>query len=170
MRYDAETGLYYLNSRYYDPEVGRFINADDPELLLEEYESALQYNLFAYCWNNPINMHDPDGDWGLALAGGGYMGFMATAGTASAINIWNPIGWAIVGVAVVVTVVVIGSEVYDSIKTGSSSEVDPYARPGQKKQGRERKNRARQNKDWKPRSNPRPPKKHTPGRDHRKYK
>ena len=165
--YDWETGLYYLESRYYDPEIGRWINADDSEILLEDYEAMLQYNLFAYCWNNPVNMYDPDGYWTLALAGGGYL---ATAGTLGASNIWNPVGWVILGTVVVTTVVVVATNVYNSEKTSSSNEADPYARPGQKKQGRERKNKARKSKDWKPRSNPKPPKKHTPGRDHRRYK
>ena len=165
--YDTETGLYYLQSRYYDPELGRFINADDFELLLEDYEAMLQYNLFAYCWNNPVNMYDPGGYWTLALAGGGYL---ATAGTFGATNIWNPVGWVVLGTVVVATVVVVGINVYEPVKSSSSNEADPYARPGQKKQGRERKNKARQRKDWNPRSNPKPPKKHTPGRDHRKYK
>ena len=55
----------------------------------------------------------------------------------------------------------------------SKEETDPYRRPGQKKQGRENKNKARRHDDWQPRNNrrdgkPRAPKKHTPGRDHRK--
>ena len=161
--YDQETGLYYVSSRYYDPEISRFINADAFELLLEDYEVILQYNLFAYCWNNPVNKYDPDGCWTLALAGYGYL---ATAGTVGATNIWNPFGWVVLGVVVVA----VGVEVYKSVKRASNNEADPYARPGQKKQGRERKNKARQSKDWKPRSNPKPPKKHTPGRDHRKFK
>ena len=52
--YDTETGLYYLNSRYYDPEVGRFINADgviDPG----NNGSVLDYNYFIYSRNNPVN-------------------------------------------------------------------------------------------------------------------
>ena len=61
--YDSETGLYYLNSRYYDPDTCRFINADDPELLGVELENVAQYNLFAYCFNNPINMSDDAGAW-----------------------------------------------------------------------------------------------------------
>jgi len=40
-RYPAETGLYYLLSRYYDPETGRFVNADNPEILFEEQDNLL---------------------------------------------------------------------------------------------------------------------------------
>ena len=70
--YDTETGWYYLQSRYYDPEVGRFINADLPE-----YSAAFSIddnNLFAYCGNNPVLRDDKDGEcWeivvGSAIAG-----------------------------------------------------------------------------------------------------
>ena len=58
--YDSETGIYYLQSRYYDPVVGRFINADDVQILGTS-EIVLGYNLFAYCENNPVIYHDPDG-------------------------------------------------------------------------------------------------------------
>ena len=58
----AETGFYWLSSRYYDPEVGRFINADDPELI-GSGTGILEHNLFAYCLNNPINMTDESGYW-----------------------------------------------------------------------------------------------------------
>ncbi|MBQ6454265.1 MAG: hypothetical protein IJJ14_07925 [Coriobacteriales bacterium] len=54
--FDSETGFYYLQSRYYDPQVGRFINADSE--LSENSDLALGYNLFAYCWNNPVLMSD----------------------------------------------------------------------------------------------------------------
>ena len=56
--YDMETGLYYLNSRYYDPETCRFINADG---LLSTGQGVLGYNMFAYCGNNPVNRADPTG-------------------------------------------------------------------------------------------------------------
>ena len=60
-RYDSETGLFYVGSRYYDPEIGRFINADDVDVLGVEQGSLIQYNLFAYCLNNPVNRYDEDG-------------------------------------------------------------------------------------------------------------
>jgi RHS repeat-associated protein len=61
--FDSETSLYYLQSRYYDSEVGRFINADDPELLgsLRATDEVLGANLFAYCGNDPIGNEDPSG-------------------------------------------------------------------------------------------------------------
>ena len=61
--FDMETGLYYVSSRYYDPEIGRWINADIPETLTADFENFAQYNLFAYCFNNPVNMSDETGTW-----------------------------------------------------------------------------------------------------------
>ncbi len=52
--YDKETNLYYLNTRYYDPETGRFINADDPSVLFETATVPFGVNLFAYCNDNPV--------------------------------------------------------------------------------------------------------------------
>ena len=52
--YDIETGLYYLQSRYYDSQVGRFVNADG-------IIGANDYALFNYCGNNPIMLSDPSG-------------------------------------------------------------------------------------------------------------
>ena len=57
--YDTETGLYYLQSRYYDPTVKRFINADSYG---STGQGFLGYNMFAYCLNNPINSSDPSGE------------------------------------------------------------------------------------------------------------
>ena len=57
-RYDEETGLYYLNSRYYNPEWGRFLNADG---LLKSSNSLLSHNLYVYCDNSPINLIDSNG-------------------------------------------------------------------------------------------------------------
>ena len=60
--YDTESGLYYLNSRYYDPETGRFLNADG---LLGANGDILSYNQFAYCSNNPIIYYDHEGYYSL---------------------------------------------------------------------------------------------------------
>ena len=62
-RYDTETGLYYLQSRYYNPEWGRFLNADG---LVGEIGKLLTANMFAYTLNNPVNMKDPSGHFPIA--------------------------------------------------------------------------------------------------------
>ena len=60
--YDFETKLYYLNLRYYDPEIGRFINADDVSVLDLTNVAINGLNLYAYCLNNPVNEVDENGD------------------------------------------------------------------------------------------------------------
>ena len=60
--YDEEIGMYYLQSRYYDPTTGRFINQDLAEIILEDQGFLGQYNPYAYCGNNPVNMADPYGN------------------------------------------------------------------------------------------------------------
>ena len=58
--YDSETGFYYLQSRYYDPEIGRFINADS--YASTDATGLLSTNMFAYCENNPAMRIDPTGE------------------------------------------------------------------------------------------------------------
>lgn len=60
--YDVETGLYYLNSRYYDPETGRFINADTTDVLENARYDINGLNLYAYCENNPVSGRDDEGN------------------------------------------------------------------------------------------------------------
>jgi RHS repeat-associated protein len=62
--YDAELEMYYLQSRYYDPMVGRFINADDVALIGVS-GTPLGYNMYAYCENDPVNMLDENGYVGI---------------------------------------------------------------------------------------------------------
>ena len=57
--YDSELGFYYLNSRYYNPSTGRFINADE---YINANKDIIGYNMFAYCSNNPIMYVDLSGN------------------------------------------------------------------------------------------------------------
>ena len=58
--YDSETGYYYLQTRYYNPEWGRFLNADG---YINANGDILGYNMFAYCGNNPVMYVDPFGEY-----------------------------------------------------------------------------------------------------------
>lgn len=73
--YDTETALYYLNSRYYNPEWGRFINCD---AILNIYSKQL-LSLYNYCNNNPVNFIDYSGNSVLSiiviLAAGGVINY-----------------------------------------------------------------------------------------------
>ena len=62
--YDSETGLYYLQSRYYDPEICRFINADG---YASTGQGLLGGNVFAYCLNNPTYATDRNGRFPVAF-------------------------------------------------------------------------------------------------------
>ena len=66
--YDSDFGFYYLNSRYYDANTGRFINADDISYLGAD-ETITSFNLYVYCGNNPVMGYDPMGNvnWGNIL-------------------------------------------------------------------------------------------------------
>ena len=83
--YDTETCLYYLNSRYYDPASGRFINPDSASYIGAD-GTLIGYNLFAYCGNNPVMGYDPTGhwDWGTFFSG---VGLLSTGISALAISI-----------------------------------------------------------------------------------
>ena len=67
--FDVETGLYYLNTRYYDPSICRFINADDISHIEPETIGGL--NLYSYCGNNPVMAIDPNGTewWNWVVSG-----------------------------------------------------------------------------------------------------
>ena len=63
--YDIETGLYYLQSRYYNPAWGRFLNADG---YVNANGDLIGFNMYAYCGNNPVNGYDPTGKWTFSLS------------------------------------------------------------------------------------------------------
>lgn len=69
--YDVNTGLYYLQTRYYNPAYGRFLNADTTEILERTKGTVLGANIFAYCNNNPVMNVDYTGEFGFGaiLAG-----------------------------------------------------------------------------------------------------
>ena len=95
--YDSDLAMYYLQTRYYDPAICRFINADIPEIIGVTFYSLTDKNLFAYCDNNPVMRVDPDGKfWNYVI--GGVAG--ATAGGVSvAINsyaITGEVNWSCV--------------------------------------------------------------------------
>ncbi len=106
-----------------------------------EISNPLDMNRYVYCRNNPIKYVDPSGE--------------AVVLSATAIGY----------------VVILGIKVAVEVATYYSGINDPYARPNQKKQGRERKEKKKNNGNWKPNPNkkPAPLPKHTPGKDHRKY-
>ena len=193
--YDADLGMYYLGSRYYDSTTGRFVNVD-----AALYHNMLGYNMFAYCYNNPITYVDYTGESAEAIL---------TFLTGIAISEPTPIGEIVVAFAYA-TVIVVGtiavveeaksyiensdvpdlsnenvlppknitrndnndSKPYIVREVKSKDEVDPYRRPNQKKQRSELKNKSRRNDNFHDRSNKRngrgPNKKHTPAKDHQK--
>ena len=79
--YDTDTGLYYLKSRYYDPEICRFINADN---LASTGQGILGTNMFAYCLNNPLPTKDAQGNLAAWIVGGLVGGLIG--GTVSALE------------------------------------------------------------------------------------
>ncbi len=97
--YDTETGLYYLQSRYYNPTWGRFINADSVLAIGAEIST---YNAFAYCGNNPTIHSDKSGMWfGLddLIAGvvGGVVGLVSQlasdVATSALTGSWKMSNW-----------------------------------------------------------------------------
>ena len=109
--FDQENDLYYLQSRYYDPETCRFVNADDISYLDTETIGGL--NLYAYCGNNPVMAVDPEGtawlEWvlGIMIIIAAVALSVVTAGIAAPISaalgggLWGTIiGGAIAGAIV----------------------------------------------------------------------
>ena len=72
--YDSDLGLYYLNSRYYDPNTGRFISADNEAVITATPDALTDKNLYAYCDNNPVMRRDDGGEFWLRALGGAILG------------------------------------------------------------------------------------------------
>ena len=92
--YDTEFKLYYLKTRYYDPEVGRFISQDGIEYADPETINGL--NLYAYCGNNPIMNVDPTGHSFLVFLLAALIGFgisFASSAASQAVFNGGKINW-----------------------------------------------------------------------------
>ena len=105
--YDSESKLYYLMTRYYDPETATFISPDSVKYL-EPWEIG-GIDLYAYCYHNPIMYYDPTGHFAVTLTVigliiGAIIG--ATIGGIVAYNVassngttgWELAGWTILGI------------------------------------------------------------------------
>ena len=100
--FDTETELYYLNSRYYDPEICRFISADDVSPLTLTPGEVTDLNLFSYCDNNPVVRADVGGDvwhYFIGAAVGAAIGATVT-GIASYIED-GKVDWTAVGLSAI---------------------------------------------------------------------
>ena len=194
--YDTDLGMYYLQSRYYDANICRFINADSAL-----YHSMLGYNMFAYCENNPVNYYDPCGESATAI----IQWWTSLLGTISVIEPTLIVETILIIGIVVICGISLGQKAYETIdfvinvtnkpkvtdsitqevedafgettisevKTRTKEEADPNRRPNQKKQGREVKSKSRLG-NWSDRNNKRHGRaklpKHTPSKKgHKKY-
>ena len=115
--YDEETGMYYLKSRYYQPEICRFISADDENVLNIEQGNLNQFNLYLYCLNNSVNRVDETGNISVSALlrglGNAFTGFSAIGigATVIACGVATPVmlGIAVATVAVGVLTTVNGA-------------------------------------------------------------
>ena len=106
--WDSETGLYYLNARYYSPEWRRFISPDDTAYL--DPESVNGLNLYCYCNNDPVNYADPSGHsllWILGLVGvaagfayGAYTDYQDDSSINGSIGWQSYLGYSLLGGAI----------------------------------------------------------------------
>ena len=135
--YDQETGFYYLNSRYYDPAVGRFISADNYPTTGQGLNGN---NMFAYCGNNPVSRQDDGGEfWNIVIGAGVGAVVSGLISVASQVlenkGIAN-VDWARVGVAAAAGAIsggfaatgikVNGQMVVNGIIGAASSGIDTY--------------------------------------------
>ena len=115
--YDSETGFYYLQSRYYDPAIGRFINADS--YASTDATGLLSTNMFAYCENDPVNRSDPSGEFWNIVAGaalGAGMEVLTQLATGTKLR---DINWVDVAVQGAVGAVTSGTIPFRFLKTAS---------------------------------------------------
>ena len=152
-------GYFWLSSRYYSPELCRFISPDDIEYL--DPESVNGLNLYCYCYNDPINYYDPSGHFVITATIGlsttayyaitALLAVTAVATTAYVEsethiiqNSLTSLGNAIVDLGESITASIdnicnlntniVLSKLNDKSQGNTANEIDPYGRAGQKKQ------------------------------------
>jgi hypothetical protein len=111
--------LYYLQSRYYSPDWGRFINADT---ITGSTGELLTSNMFAYCRNNPVNHADPDGDWVVDV-----IFLVADIGKAIAHPSASSVGWILLDVISFADPTGAGSTAAHALKAAHAMEVTVHA-------------------------------------------
>ena len=110
--YDTETGYYYLQSRYYNPKWGRFLNADSIGYLGANGD-LISYNLYAYCSNNPVMYVDPTGEWNWGKFWDGFVTFGSTA-VGIAVGVYT-------GLQIAATTGNIGAAITGGVAAGSAT-------------------------------------------------
>ena len=105
--YDNDLNLYYLNARYYDSNTSRFINVDSAL-----YHSMLGYNMYTYCYNNPVMYFDPTGRCAGAMVGGSIVTIIETA-------------YTIVGIVIIIGCVIYIAENFEDIIDDNKSKTSP---------------------------------------------
>ena len=133
--YDTETGLYYLNSRYYNPEWGRFVCADD--VVSGTGEAVNGYNLYSYCFNNPVNLDDQGGNWPKWVSGAvnivGGIAQMAAGAALGSFTSWTGVGAVAAGFLFVngaATVTQGAGQIVNSFTKSNVMREDNIARTG----------------------------------------
>ena len=91
--YDSETGFYYVSSRYYDPEIGRFLSPDSTDILTASPLVHTDKNLYAYCDNNPVVRADGSGEFWHIIVGAAVGAAISTVVTV-AMNVATGEKWS----------------------------------------------------------------------------
>ena len=126
--YDEESGLYYLRSRYYNSEWGRFVNSDEVN-----FGKLLGSNAYAYCSNRPITKIDVTGRG--AVAAGGLVGWLASGGWSTIVGVAKTAGTYLlkyVGTAAAAVATALGINKVDSSVSSSNADerIDVKPMPG----------------------------------------